>query len=209
MKKKIFKNLKSGVFATLPVLIFVWLIKWLIKLFFGAVDRVLEVVPYRIQCNPIILEIIGSVVIILLIFMVGFLVNHYYIGKKIRLLLNPIINRTPILKTLFKITKQVKEGLDKKSSFEEVILVRFPTKDVLSLGFITSEDLEVFNESTGMELVAVFVPTTPNPTNGFLMMIEKESVIKTSCPVPLAISFVMSMGTVGATKKIVESYSKV
>ncbi|MCK9466733.1 MAG: DUF502 domain-containing protein [Candidatus Absconditabacterales bacterium] len=208
MRKKISKWFVAGIFAILPVMIFFWLIKWLITVFFNFVDGIINLLAINLPSHysPIVLEIIGSLILILLVLVVGYLINHYYIGKKIKYLLNPIIKRTPLLSSLFKITKQVKDGLDKKSSFKKVVLVKFPTEESFSLGFITGDDLELFNETVGVELVSVFIPTTPNPTNGFLVLMKKSSIIETGCPVPLAVSFVMSMGTVGATKKIAESY---
>ncbi len=209
MKKTFLKNLKTGFFAILPAIVFIWLIRWLIRVFLNIVDGIISKFPYSFDCNPIVLQIIGSIVLILLIIIIGALLNSSYIGTKIKLCFNPIIKRIPVLKTLYKVFKQVNESLDKSKSFKKVVLVRFPTEDCVSLGFITSEDLEVFDEAVGKELVSVFVPTTPNPTNGFLFLTTKESVILTTCPVEYGIAFVVSMGTVGATKKIVESYSKV
>jgi len=209
MKKTFLKNLKTGFFAILPAIVFIWLIRWLIRVFLNIVGGIISKFPYSFDCNPIVLQIIGSIVLILLIIIIGALLNSSYIGTKIKLCFNPIIKRIPVLKTLYKVFKQVNESLDKSKSFKKVVLVRFPTEDCVSLGFITSEDLEVFDEAVGKELVSVFVPTTPNPTNGFLFLTTKESVILTTCPVEYGIAFVVSMGTVGATKKIVESYSKV
>lgn len=75
-----------------------------------------------------------------------------------------------------------------------------------SVGFITSEQIEIFNEATGEDLVSVFMPTTPNPTNGFLILMTISSILELDYPVSLAVEFVVSMGIIGATKEIFKSY---
>ena len=78
-----------------------------------------------------------------------------------------------------------------------------------SVWFLTGEDLEVFEKASGeLHLVSVFIPTTPNPTNGYLVLMNPRDFIETEVPVSMAISFVISMGTAGATKEIMKKINK-
>ena len=94
------------------------------------------------------------------------------------------------------------------NSFKEVVVLRFPSETMWSIGFITGENVEVFGDMVEENLVSVFIPTTPNPTNGFLVLMNIKDLKKTDVPVATAISFIISMGTAGATKEILKkSYS--
>jgi uncharacterized membrane protein len=99
--------------------------------------------------------------------------------------------------------------LQNTNSFKKVVLVRFPTEKTWSVWFLTWEDLDVFeNAIWETNLVSVFIPTTPNPANGYLVMLNPRDFVETDVPVADAISFVISMGTVWATNKILKkSYS--
>lgn len=208
MKVQITKNLKTGIFTILPIIAFIFILNWVIKLLLDLVEYVLQIFPQNmfVNYNNIVVDIIFITIIVILTIFIGYFINHYYVGEKIKYLLRPWVSKIPILNFLFRISKQIKEGLDKKGSFKKVVLVTFPTNGVLSIGFITSDDLEIFNSSSGMELVSVFIPTTPNPTNGFLVLTEKSLLIEVDYPVSLATSFIISMGTTGATQEIFKSY---
>ena len=208
MKTKLIKNFKAGIFTILPVIAFMFVLNWAIKLLFGLVEYVLKIFPQNmfVNYNNIVVDVISIAVIVVLTILIGYFINHYYVGEKIKYLLRPWIKRIPLLNSLFRISKQIREGLDKKGSFQKVVLVTFPTNDVFSVGFVTGDNLEVFNLASNNELVSVFIPTTPNPTNGFLILTKKSLLIEVDYPVSLATSFIISMGTTGATQEIFKSY---
>jgi len=132
---------------------------------------------------------------------VGYLVNHHYLGDKIRKITQPLIKKTPILNTLFRISKQAGDTLTNKKSFKEVVLVEFPVPGVYSVGFITGTTSKVFEDALCNETVTVFIPTTPNPTNGFLIVLEKNKVKKMPIEPKDATEFIISMGTVEINSK--------
>ncbi len=131
-----------------------------------------------------------------IIFGVGYLMNHYYVGEKIKNISQPLIKKTPILSTLFRISKQAGDTLNKKTSFKKVVLIEFPKKGVYSIAFVMGENIELFNNALGSDMVIVFSPTTPNPTNGFLLLVEKSSIIEINMSVADAIEYIISMGTI-------------
>lgn len=86
-----------------------------------------------------------------------------------------------------------------------MVLVKFPTDKTWSVGFITGENPELFDDALDEScLTTVFIPTTPNPTNGFLVMMSPGDYVETDIPVATAISFIISMGTAGATNEVLK-----
>ena len=112
----------------------------------------------------------------------------------------------PLLSSLTKITNQAANTLRNTNSFKKVILLRFPTEKTWSVWFLTWEELGNFeNAIWEINLVSVFIPTTPNPANGYLVMLNPKDFIETDVPVADAISFVISMGTVWAANKLLKN----
>lgn len=119
--------------------------------------------------------------------------------------MDPLIDKVPLLSSLTKITNQAANTLKNSNSFKKVILVKFPMEKTRSVWFLTGEDLEAFENASGESyLVSVFIPTTPNPTNGYLVLMNPRDFIETDVPVSDAISFVISMGTAWAANKIMK-----
>ena len=131
--------------------------------------------------------------------------NQWRIWERVKAFLDPVIEKVPLLNSLTKITNQAANTLQNTNSFKKVVLTRFPTEKTWSVWFLTGEELNVFEKATWeSNLVSVFIPTTPNPANGFLVLLNPMDFIETDVPVSDAISFVISMGTVWATNKILK-----
>ncbi len=144
--------------------------------------------------------------LVLFVWLIGVAINEKHLGKRLKSLFKPLVLKVPLLSTLFKITHQVTNTLQNSNSFRETVLVRFPTNYTYSVGFITSEHPKTIEKVLGKsDLVSVFIPTTPNPTNGYLVVVDKKHLIHTDIPVSTAISFIISMGTAGATQEILKS----
>lgn len=189
------KHLRTGVLITLPLLIFIWLFNKLKELLFGFSENLLYIFDKESSDNNI-LKIFIILVIIVVIYILGYLYNHYYIGSKIRKLGHLLVYRIPVLGMFYRIAKQVEETFRKKNSFKEVVLVEFPAPGIYSIGFITGKNTEVFEKLINDDVVSVFMPTTPNPTNGFLSLVRKDKIIRTDISVTNAIEYIISMGTV-------------
>jgi uncharacterized membrane protein len=106
--------------------------------------------------------------------------------------------RIPLLNKIYSATKQVNDAFStaNKSAFRTVVLVEFPHPGVYSIGFITSDQHEEVQAKTGLKVVCVFVPATPNPTSGFLIMVPEAKVITLSMSVPDAIKYIISLGAI-------------
>jgi len=200
MKTKAIKHLKIGIFTLLPIIVFIFILKWAISLILDISDLIFVIIPYDFT-NPTthtlywywhLAGILGFGVVI---WMIGWTMNHYYIGQKITQIIQPIIKKTPILNTLSKISSQISQISQNKSVFEEVVFVEFPAPGMYYIGFITSENAKALDNILQKKVVSVFMPTTPNPTNGFLVAVAIEKITRTKIPVEKGFEYVISMGT--------------
>ena len=137
------------------------------------------------------------VLAIFLIGTVGLLARNYF-GRKIIEWVDSALLRIPLLNKIYGATKQVNDAFSStnKTAFRTVVLVEFPHAGVHSIGFITSDQQEEVQAKTGQKVVCVFVPATPNPTSGFLLMVPEDKVIKLDMSVPDAIKYVISLGAI-------------
>lgn len=119
-----------------------------------------------------------------------------------------MISRVPLLSSLSKITNQIANTLENTDSFKKVVLLKFPTQNTWSIWFVTWENTSIFDEELWeYDLVSIFIPTTPNPTNGFLVLLEPKDFVETQVPVSTALSFIISMGTAGAAQEVLKQTS--
>ena len=206
MKKKS-NNLLTGIVTILPIILFIVIIVWLCDLILGWVGHITSLFPQSmwdaLQLPPIIVNALGFIILCGIIWCIGWIMNQQRISKKLKDWFNPVISRIPLLNTLSKITNQVTNTLKDTNSFKEVVLVRFPSDQCWSVGFITGENPEIF-EGIEENLVSIFIPTTPNPTNGFLILRNSNDIKRTNVPVATAISFIISMGTAWATNEVIK-----
>jgi uncharacterized membrane protein len=205
-------HLLTGIITILPIVLFVVIIGWLVNLVLGWVGRITTLFPEKmwdaLGLPEVVVNLLGFIILCALVWLLGFVMNQRKMGKKLKSWFSPIISKVPLLNSLSKITNQVTMTLKDTNSFKEVVVVRFPSETTWSIGFITGENVEVFGDMVEENLVSVFIPTTPNPTNGFLVLMNIKDLKKTDVPVATAISFIISMGTAGATKEILKkSYS--
>ena len=201
-------HLLTGIITILPIVLFVVIISWLVSLVLGWVGRITTLFPEKIWdalgLPEVVVNLLGFIILCAIIWLLGFVMNQKKIGKKLKSWFSPIISKVPLLNSLSKITNQVTKTLKDTNSFKEVVLVRFPTEKSWSIGFITGDNSEAFGDVVGDDLVSVFIPTTPNPTNGFLVLMSTKDLKKTDVPVATAISFIISMGTAGATNEVLK-----
>ena len=135
------------------------------------------------------------VISILLITFIGWL-SLSFIGKKLLEILNKVLKRIPILRTIYSAISQMTETFTKDDSGKKnVVLVEYPRKGMWAVGFATKDNTGEISTKTKKNLVNVFVPTTPNPTSGFLLMFPKEEIIYLDMSFEEASKFIVSAGT--------------
>lgn len=207
--KKIKNHFVTWLLLILPTVLFFVILWWIISLILRWVWKIVELFPDvmmdKLGLPEIIVHFLWFLVLCGLIRLLWFVMNQWRVWESVKAVLDPLIERVPLLSSLTKITNQAANTLRNTNSFKKVILVKFPTERTRSVWFLTWEKLDNFeNAIWDTNLVSVFIPTTPNPANGYLVMLNPEDFIETNVPVSDAISFVISMGTVWAANKILK-----
>ncbi len=209
------KNKKRSHFMTwlllvLPVFLFIIILWWAFNKLLWWAWKIVQMLPqsfvWLFWTSEILVHILCLVLLFWIIWLLWFIVNRWKIGQRIKNALTSIISRVPVLRSLSKITNQIANTLETSDSFKKVILLKFPTEKTWSIGFVTGENTSMFDkELKQKDLVSIFIPTTPNPTNWFLVLLEPKDFIETEVPVATALSFIISMGTAGATQEVLKS----
>jgi len=135
---------------------------------------------------------LGLIMVVLIVLVVGMITSNF-LGKKIVKYGENVIGKIPFIKTIFNPIREIVSNLsaNKSGSFKQVVLIDFPMQGTKSIGFITSDQLSVNDENK----IAVFIPTTPNPTNGFLIIVEKTMVEVLDVTVEEGLKMIVSMGS--------------
>ena len=181
----------TGIVVLVPIGITLYLTK-----FFISVSS--KLIPAEINPNsylPILIPGLEIVLAIIFITLIGYL-SLSFIGKKILQLFNDLLKRIPILRTIYSAIGQMAETLaPKRKSKKSVVLIEYPRKGSWAVGFATRDNKGEISKRTQQNLVNVFVPTTPNPTSGFLLMFPKEDIVYLDMSFEEASKFIVSAGT--------------
>ena len=188
----------TGTVVLIPIGLTLYLTKFIAGLSSNILPKELNpnfYLPFQIPGLEIIVAII-------LITIIGGL-SLSFIGKKILQIFNDLLKRIPILRTIYSAIGQLTETLapQKRSKKKSVVLVEYPRKGVWAVGFATKDNEGEISKKTGSELVNVFVPTTPNPTSGFLLMFSKKEIKYLDMSFEEASRFIVSAGTSDNKKK--------
>ena len=194
-KKSITLLLRNYFITGVVVLIPIGFTLYLSKVLIGLSSRIL---PENINPNSYLpFEIPGIEILISLIFItiVGGL-SLSFLGKRILKLIDDLFKRIPFLRTIYSAIVQMTETFSKKDNDKKsVVLIEYPRKGVWAVGFATKENTGEMAKKTNKKLINVFVPTTPNPTSGFLLMFPIEDVIYLNMTFEEASKFIVSAGT--------------
>ena len=194
-KRSIFSRLRNYFFAGAVVLVPIGITLYLS---FFIIKVSTKLIPKELNPNSYLNFEIPGIEIIIAIFLITFIgwLSLSFLGKKIFELINRILKKIPILRTIYSAINQMTESLTKSDNKQKsVVLLEYPKKDVWAVGFATKENKGIINDKIGNELVNVFVPTTPNPTSGFLLMVPKKNLIFLDISFEQASKFIVSAGT--------------
>ena len=201
IKKKtpLFSRLRNYFITGIVVLVPIGITLYLTKFFISVSSNL---IPKEINPNSYLpfsipgLEILLSIIFITII---GGL-SLSFIGKKILQFFNQTLKKIPILRTIYSAIGQMTESLAPKSGNKKsVVLIEYPRKGTWAVGFATKDNKGEISDKTNSELVNVFVPTTPNPTSGFLLMFPKREIIYLDMSFEEASKFIVSAGTSNPT----------
>ncbi|MFA7146961.1 MAG: DUF502 domain-containing protein [Candidatus Riflebacteria bacterium] len=190
--------LLTGVFMLIPVAITLYIIYFIFQFSDGILGGALaERIGYQIPG-------MGLILTALICLLVGMIAQNY-VGKRIIKGIDASMEKIPVVKSLYTGIKQVGNVImqQNKSEFKRVVLLEYPKADCWALGFVTADFMYPINdERVAKNLVSIFVPTTPNPTSGFMLIISKDKIVDLNIDIEIAMKIVISGGLVQANKLI-------
>ena len=195
VKKSIFVRLRNyfitGAIVLIPIGNTIYLTLIIIKLSSSFLPKTINPNSYL----PIDIPGIEILITIILITLIGGL-SLSFLGKKFLEFFNNILKRIPILRTIYSAVGQLTESFTKSDGAKKsVVVIEYPRKGIWVVGFATAENEGEISKKTNEKLVNIFVPTTPNPTSGFLLMVPKKDVIYLDMTFEEASRFIVSAGT--------------
>jgi len=199
-------NFFTGLIIILPMMITVWLLAILVRLVEAVSSPVLLAILLLVRpdfaANPAIVgwvvPILGVVVTIGLVLLVGALASNF-IGRKVVEAFERLMLRLPVVKGIYGSARQLIDAFSStNASFRRVVAVEYPRPGVYTIGFLTKSDATVSREGDAplRDMSLVFLPTTPNPTSGFLVLIPEEKVTKLDMSVADGIKYIVSLGAI-------------
>ena len=197
----LFSRLRNYFITGIVVLVPIGITLYLTKFFISISSRL---IPEEINPNsylPFLIPGLEIFLAVIFITLIGYL-SLSFIGKKILQLFNDLLKKIPILRTIYSAIGQMTETLAPKSgSKKSVVLIEYPRKGCWAVGFATKDNKGEISKKTNTELVNVFVPTTPNPTSGFLLMFPKSEIVYLDMSFEEASKFIVSAGTSDQSSK--------
>ncbi len=188
----------SGALLLAPVIVTFWAFTTIVEVVGGNFRPLYEhYLPETLQSIPFFWDLAATVVVVLLVTTLGYLSN-YVLGKYFVSITERVIQRIPGIGSLYYSVKQVVAtfGKEKRDIFSKVVLLEFPRKSVWAIGFLTNTGQGEVQTHVTQELWTVFVPTTPNPTSGFLVMVPREDLVPLEMSVSEGMKMIISGGAV-------------
>ena len=199
MLKHFRRYMVAGILVWLPIGVTVFLLRILI----GLMDRTLLFLPEQFRPESLFgfgIPGLGFVLTILVVLLTGLFAANI-VGRSMVNFWESVLDRIPVVRSVYSAAKNFAEVVfsDSSNSFKQVLLIEYPRKGLFSLAFQTSSELGEVQGRTGEEVVCTFVPTTPNPTSGFIIIVPKKDVVELDMEVDEALKMIISLGVVVPT----------
>ena len=194
-KKSLFSSIRNNFIAGIVVLIPIGITLYLTLFIIRISGRI---IPKEINPNNYLPFNIPGVEIIIALVVITFIgwLSLSFLGKKFFEFFNNVLKKIPILRTIYSAIGQMTETFTKSDSGQKsVVLLEYPRKGIWAVGFATKENEGIIKNNVGEDIINVFVPTTPNPTSGFLLMVTKKELIYLDISFEQASKFIVSAGT--------------
>jgi uncharacterized membrane protein len=190
------RYLLAGVLVWLPLGVTVLVV----KLFVDLLDKIMVIIPHRYTPEALLgfpIPGLGVLLSLLIIFVTGVIAANLF-GRRLVHLWEAILARIPLVRSVYSAVKQVTETLFAPGgqSFRKVLLVEYPRRGLWTLAFQTGTDIGEAQQRTGEDVVNVYLPTTPNPTSGFFLMVPRRDVVELDMSVDEGLKMIISMGVV-------------
>ena len=190
------KWLLAGLLVLVPLGITVWLLNW----FIATLDQTLDILPASWHPDKLLgfhIPGFGVLLALAIVLIIGGVASNF-LGKKLVSWWDKLLGRIPIVRSIYSSVKQVSDTLfsENGNAFRKALLVQWPREGVWTIGFLTGvPGGDVVNHLPG-DYLSVYVPTTPNPTGGYFVMLKKQDCIELKMSVDEALTYVISMGVV-------------
>ncbi|MDF1678230.1 MAG: DUF502 domain-containing protein [Legionellaceae bacterium] len=200
--KSVRSYLLAGLVVWLPVIVTLLVLRFIIDL----LDKSMALLPHAYQPEQLFgfhMPGFGVIFSLLLLFLTGLFATNF-LGQRLVRWSEAILDRIPLVRSIYSASKQVMETVFSSNSeaFRKVLLIEYPRKGLWTIAFQTGVASQEVCEYTGEDMLSVFVPTTPNPTSGFLMMVAKSSTTELSMSIDDALKLIISLGVMQARKPV-------
>jgi len=202
VKNKLKKIFITGLAIIIPVGLTLYILIFLIDM----MDNLLRIIPFRYQPETLLgfrIPGLGVIVTVVLIFVCG-LVAKSYLGYRIVSSGESFVDKIPFVRSIYQSIKQVSDSMfaDRRSGFKKVVLVEFPRKGIYTVGFVTGKPSPEIQSKVGQTCISVFLPTTPNPTSGYLVIVPENDLLQVDMTVEEALTYIISVGIVTASDRM-------
>jgi uncharacterized membrane protein len=201
LKKKLKQIFLTGLAVTVPIGLTLYILFFLIDI----MDGLLKIIPLRYHPDTLLgihIPGLGTIVTVILIFLCG-LITASYVGNKIVQSGEDLLYRIPFVRNIYQAIKRFSDTMvmDRRNSFKRVVLVEFPRKGLYTIGFVTGKPKWEIKGETGENLISVFLPTTPNPTSGYLIIVPEDELVEVGMSVEEALTYIISVGIVTPSER--------
>lgn len=198
------KYLIAGLLVWLPLTVTIVIFTFVID----VLDRTLLLIPPEYRPEAVLGVAIpgfGVVLAVAILILTGMLAANL-LGRRLVTLWEAILSRIPLVRSIYNSAKQITTTVltSEGKSFRKVVLLEYPRKDTWSMGFLTNEHITIDSSRIDHEIAAVFVPTTPNPTSGFIIMLPKDDIIELDLSIEEGFKYIISMGVIIPTNPLTE-----
>lgn len=204
MWKKIKAYFLTGLLVIFPFVLTIFIITWL----FTKIDNILQgvVSKFMERIGLLYFPGVGFITVILIILLAGLIARNYF-GKKVLAYGNMIVTRIPLINRIYLAIQQISNAFlsEHRESFKKAVLIEYPRPGVYSIVFITQDTRGEIQDKIPDDSVSVFLPTTPNPTSGFLLFVPKKDVIPLKMPVEEALKLVISGGAIAPHNNLIKA----
>lgn len=186
----------TGLLIWIPLIITIWVLKWI----FDLLDQSLLLVPVEFRTESwlgVHIPGLGAILTLVVVFGTGFLATNY-VGARLLRVGNDLLHRIPVVNSIYSSVKQISDTLFSSSgqAFRKAVLVRWPHEGAWTIAFITGTPGGDVVNHIPPDCLSVYVPTTPNPTGGYFVIVKRVDVIELDMTVDQALKYIISMGVV-------------
>lgn len=204
IKHKLRAYFLTGLLVVVPIGLTVFILKFVI----GKLDEILRIVPPAFHPQtyiPFHVPGLSLVITFTTVLIIG-MITRNILGRKLVQLGEKLVDKIPLVRSIYLLSKQLMETIfnQDKDSFKQVIMIEYPRRGLYSIGFVTGIARGEIQQNTSSKVLNVFIPTSPNPTSGYLIMVPEEDIIPLKMTVDTAFKLILSGGVVSSEKEIEE-----